>query len=388
MQEVIIKDLYNSQENYENWTKKSKKGIEDISKINSNLLLKFLNDMFLGLNVGRSSKKGARSFIRLNALRVRLMFIIKQLESRGIKDINKTTPEQLHKLFSDMRTGVLKTNKGTAYKSTGDYIKIFKVFWHWLMRSNENLKDITYDLDVRGEKAKFVYFTKEDFDLLVKKAPFDIKPVLSLLFDCGCRVTELMNIKVSDFLNDFKELNIREETSKTFGRRIKLMLCSEQIKQYVKKLELKQNDFFVRMNNVVINRHLRELGKQVIPEKTKEKNLTLYDFRHSSACFWLPKYKSESALKYRFGWKKSDMIHYYTELLGMKDTITQDDLYDDVTKTELEKALAEQKALLFRFMFVQNSRTTEKKKQMLINKILEEARGQTTPKEFNQFFGR
>ena len=45
------------------------------------------------------------------------------------------------------------------------------------------------------------------------------------------------------------------------------------------------------------------------------------------------------ALKYRFGWKKSDKIHYYSELLGMKDTIAEEDLLMDVTKTEIEKRL-------------------------------------------------
>jgi hypothetical protein len=53
----------------------------------------------------------------------------------------------------------------------------------------------------------------------------------------------------------------------------------------------------------------------------------------------LPRYKSESALKYRFGWKKSDKIHYYSEMLGMKDTISEEDLLVDVTKTEMEKRL-------------------------------------------------
>jgi len=53
----------------------------------------------------------------------------------------------------------------------------------------------------------------------------------------------------------------------------------------------------------------------------------------------LPRYKSESALKYRFGWKKSDKIHYYSEMLGMKDTISQEDMLMDVTKTEIEKKL-------------------------------------------------
>ncbi len=65
----------------------------------------------------------------------------------------------------------------------------------------------------------------------------------------------------------------------------------------------------------------------------------MYDFRHSSACYWLPRYKSESAMKYRFGWKKSDMIYYYTELLGMSDSIESEDLYVDITKTELEQQI-------------------------------------------------
>jgi hypothetical protein len=63
----------------------------------------------------------------------------------------------------------------------------------------------------------------------------------------------------------------------------------------------------------------------------------MYDFRHISCCYWLPKYKSETALKYRFGWKKSDKIHYLSELLGMRDTISEEDLLIDVTKTEIEK---------------------------------------------------
>ena len=65
----------------------------------------------------------------------------------------------------------------------------------------------------------------------------------------------------------------------------------------------------------------------------------MYDFRHCSCCYWLPRYKSESALKYRFGWKKSDKIHYYSELLGMRDTISEEDILIDVTKTEIEKEM-------------------------------------------------
>jgi len=334
-----VKDPYKNKERFDKWNEK--KSITDISKTNAKIVIKFINDMSLGLNISKGSKKGARSSSRLNTLRVRLVFVIRELEKRKVKDIRKTTDKELHQLFDDMRSGVLKTKYGTAYKSTGDYVKIFKTFWHWNQKiSKEKIKDITEDLDTRGEKPKFVYFTEEDFNNIVKKASLDLKPILILQFDSGMRVTELFNIKVSDFSNDFKELNIRDETSKTFGRKIKLMMCSEQIKDYVKRMNFKQDDFICIQHPTTINKELRELGKKILTEEqTKFKSLSLYDFRHCSACFWLPRYKSESAMKYRFGWKKSDMIHYYTELLGMKDTITADDLYLDITKAELEKKM-------------------------------------------------
>jgi integrase len=341
-----VKDPYHHKETYENW--KKTKTINGLNEKNCKLVLDFLNDMSLGLNISKVSKKGARSAVRLNTLRARLSFIISKLQEREIKDITKVQEEDLHKLFEEMRSGVLKTRSGTAYKSTRDYVKVFKTFWHWhekvMRKSGKLVEDVTEDLDTRGEKPKFVYFTKEDFDKIVSKAKYDLKVVLALAFDTGIRVTELVNVKVSDFSSDFKELNIRDETSKTFGRKIKLMLCGDQIKEYVKKLESKPNDFFCKIHPSMMNAELNKIGKEVLtPEQIKFKSLSLYDFRHSSACFWLPRYKSESALKYRFGWKKSDMIHYYTELLGMKDTITQEDMYLDVTKTELEKNLAEEK---------------------------------------------
>ena len=89
---------------------------------------------------------------------------------------------------------------------------------------------------------------------------------------------------------------------------------------------------------------LKRLAKRILGDgeslaRENYSQLTMYDFRHCSCCYWLPRYKSESALKYRFGWKKSEKIHYYSELLGMKDTIVEEDLLTDVTKVEIERRL-------------------------------------------------
>ena len=50
-------------------------------------------------------------------------------------------------------------------------------------------------------------------------------------------------------------------------------------------------------------------------------------------------FASSGSEKSRFGWKSSDKIHYYSEMLGMRDTIREEDLLIDITKTEIEKRL-------------------------------------------------
>ncbi|MEM4260557.1 MAG: hypothetical protein QXG00_04935 [Candidatus Woesearchaeota archaeon] len=124
------------------------------------------------------------------------------------------------------------------------------------------------------------------------------------------------------------------------------------LKEYIEKEKVQPETYIFKGRPAHINQYIRQLAYKILNIGEAEtviingrkleyinNGVSMYDFRHSSACYWLPRYKSESALKYRFGWKKSDMIHYYTEFLGMKDTISEDDLYLDVSKTELEKQI-------------------------------------------------
>ena len=101
---------------------------------------------------------------------------------------------------------------------------------------------------------------------------------------------------------------------------------------------------------LIVNKYLKRRaqklfgdGKSLAGEEYR--NITMYDFRHISCCYWLPRYPTEQALKYRFGWKSSDKIHYYSEMLGMKDTISEEYLFDDKTKTEYTKIKDENQSL-------------------------------------------
>ncbi len=343
-------DPYKNKEYYQEWKNSVKSGISGISKENSTIILRYLDDMERGANIALGSPKGARSYHRLNSLKARMCFFAQQFEKKlNLTTITEITEDQIINFFSDMRNGTIKKANGKNYKSSDTYTRIFRAFWHWHQKVNKKqgieIKDITVELDTSEEKPDWVYLTQEEVKYLAENAKYDYKILILFLFDSGIRApTELMNVRVSDLFNNCKELNIREEASKTFGRRIKLLICGEILQKYIQDKKLQPQDFLFKLQPSAFNRYLKSLGKKLFGDKSspagqKYSELTMYDFRHCSCCYWLPIYKSESALKYRFGWKKSEKIHYYSELLGMRDTVSEDDLLIDVTKTELEQRL-------------------------------------------------
>ncbi len=343
-------DPYKHKERYLKWKEKVKDGILEISKENSDLILQYLNDMEKGVNIASCNVRGSRSYIRLNSLKERLFFFAKKFrELFGIDKIVDIKEEQLIGFFSEMKNGTIKKKDSQEYKSVDTYAKVFKAFWHWHQKASRKkgieIPEITSDLDTRQEKPDWVYLTEEQIKIICDNARFEYKVLFMFLFDSGVRApTELINVKVSDLFNNCKEIHIREEISKTFGRRFKLMFCSDLLKEYIKAKNLSSNDYLFDIKYTNVNKYLKRLSQKLFGDGVTEaggrySELTMYDFRHNSCCYWLPRYKSESALKYRFGWKASERIHYYSELLGMKDTISEEDLLIDVTKTEIEKRL-------------------------------------------------
>jgi len=346
------RDPYKHKETYEAWKEQIDKVgyIEGITRENSDLILRYIFDMELGMNVSRKSAKGSRSYIRLNNLKQRMIFMSKRFEEYyKLKCLTDLTEQQVITFFSKMRSGEIKRVDGGVYRSVVDFVKIIKAFWNWHIKVNRKqgikILDITEDLDCSKDKPQWVYLDESQVKQMYDNAKYNYKVLIMFLFDSGIRSpTELVNIKVSDLLKDCKELNIRDEVSKTFGRRIKLMLCSELVKEYIQLKKLSEEDYLFDICPSVTNRYLKRLSGKLFGEGKslagqKYSDLTMYDFRHISCCYWLPRYKSESALKFRFGWKKSDKIHYYSEMLGMEDTISEEDILIDTTKTELEQRL-------------------------------------------------
>ncbi len=346
-------DPYHSDRTYKDWKEETESvGISGLSKTNCKLLLEYINDMETGQNIARGSKKGARSYTRLNALRVKLIFLFRTLEERGIHNSAKTKEKEINSLFDDMRKGVIKKINGETYKSVGDYVKDFKSFWHWLIKVNKKkdieIQDITEDLDTSKEENTFVYFTKDELEKMLPYFTPDEQTMMLFMFDTIIRSpTELMNVRISDVASDLSEATIRDETSKTYGRTIKLLLCKDALKEYLKRnSDIKSNEYLFQFSAPYFNRKLKKVSDQVFEGRSTKggksfAELSMYDFRHSGACHWRTgAYRSKiDALMYRGGWSNLEMLNYYTKKLGMKDSIEKDDLLVGLDKTELEKEI-------------------------------------------------
>ncbi len=236
-------DPYHTKEKYFMWKAKAlKNGISGLTNFDSQIILQYLQDMEQGLNVASTNKKGGRSPIRLNSISLRLIFFARHFHNRFSVKLIEVEESQLFSFFADMRNGTIRKSNGSTYKSVGDYVKEIKAFWHWWQKVNRRkgieIKDITQDLDKSYDKPGWVYLTEDQVKQLSNNAEYKYNVLIWFLFDSGIRApTELVNVRVTDFHNDFKEIHIREETSKTFGRRIKLMISTDTLKEYIKTKE-------------------------------------------------------------------------------------------------------------------------------------------------------
>lgn len=352
-------DLYNHESRYQNWKEASSKSdyIEgDLTEKNSKVLVRYVKDMEIGANVSLKNKKGGRSFCRLNTIRTRLSQLFRMLQDRGISDITKITEKELQDFFNDMRNGTIKNKQNQKYKSVSDYVKVFKAFYHHYQKiarqKGKEVQDITAFVDSRQEtKPEWVYLDELQINLLLEKCEDRYKSFLSFLFDSGARVTEALSVLVEDIHLEkgVVYVNLKDENSKTFGRKIKLLLCGKDLLEYIKRSELKASDRLFSFSPEYTNRYLGKLAEELFGTSNskagaKYSALSMYDFRHNSCCYWIQRYKNNTGLMYRFGWKSEKYILYYSEFLGMRDLIQSEDLYIDVNKTELEKQISQLKA--------------------------------------------
>ena len=290
-------------------------------------------------------------------LRYFLVSVNRHFSNTTFTDLTK---KDLHLLCEGMFQGKIKKSNGKIYKDVGDVVKNLKTFFRWAERTSRISESIVEDLSAasfRRSKPAWVYLEHADIKKLIDSANAIYRPLIVFIYDSGLRPEEAVRIKVSDISFSSDEpaiLNVPgfrengDRVSKTFERTIKLMNSSNQIKRYIELNELKPDDLLIQKSSLMFNRYLKRLALSLFGNvKTKAraeiKDINMYAIRHWSSIYWLDRYQTNKDLMYRMGWKNEDKILYYSEFLGRRDKIDDEDMLTPEDKSRYERDIAKLK---------------------------------------------
>ena len=155
------------------------------------------------------------------------------------------------------------------------------------------------------------YVTEQEFLWLFKLIPrlsenaIKYRAILSILFYCGLRASELCDLK-KDNIN-FEEKTLKLRDTKNAEERLVVMTDSvvKYLKRYLDYQPIKEGEPIFNMNPDALTNSLRAFGKQV------NKKLYTHMFRHSCAKYWIKNGMSQGDLQILLGHSDPTMTAYY-----------------------------------------------------------------------------
>ena len=243
------------------------------------------------------------------------------LDKKGLSDRRKKKYTVLLNKFS--KTNLTKLNKRHVEKfffklkqsnlsdeTKKDYWIMFKLFVKWKKPK----------IDTTEYKLKFTNKTKLPEEILtlqeVRKIVLHGKSIrdramISLLYDSGCRPSELLDLYRKDVIFDDDGLIVLFN-GKTGGRRVRIITTLDSDKFLREYLLLNSDD---KLFDIGIER-LNQIVKKYSKEIRINKRVYTYIFRHSRATH-LAKHLTEQQMKIYLGWSMgSRMVAVYVHLSG------------------------------------------------------------------------
>lgn len=329
MTEAKPRDIYNRFTAYEHAVKQLKDD-KEITPHNKELVLSWLLEKEDKLK----SKRGREYQDKVRWIKT-LDKLIRAARSVAVwvgdKQLDELTPRDLKKIYDDLEEGRITRKNGKPYARATRmdfYNRIFKSDFGKFMGWKEDAQEIM-TLEKRDD-APVKFFRKPALDkLLTATHSLKYRALYAVLYDTGLRIGEALNIRKSDIQKqydkvkkqDYYRVTIRAANTKSKrDRHISLWMdeANEILEAY---LSSSQDDLLFPMGYAAIKKHLsvtaRALGLTTEPDK---KNLSLHDFRRSSATYWLERGLRIDSIKARLGHKPSSVvIDKYVSYLGLDD---------------------------------------------------------------------
>jgi integrase/recombinase XerD len=191
---------------------------------------------------------------------------------------------------------------------------LIKSFFKWIGK-----EDFVKDIKVKMPKKKLrpsEIWTPDEIDKLIKAATDNRwKALIALLYESGARISELLNIRVSDIQEQENGMVIHIPATKT-GEDYRPCLCvmsGQYIRNHVLYPPLKPDCKLFDVSKPLVWLRLKEFAKAAGIAKP----ISAHPLRHAQATYMVRKGYNESIIRSKLGWTDdSKMIARYVSIDG------------------------------------------------------------------------
>jgi|SRR3989344_207870 len=215
------------------------------------------------------------------------------------------------------------TNKSYSEWTKRGYKIIVKKFYKWLRDEDDD----SYPKEVRWIKTGMKECKKKlPKDMLTEDEVLSLirccrnerdKAMIAFLFDSGCRVGELLNMRIGDISNfskgNGKKIYLR---GKTGERRILIYFSAPYLERWLNNHSSGEKNAYVWVKE---NRQrlsydrVRNLLRQSAKRAGLTKKVNPHNFRHSRCSIYSDRLKDRVLMAY-FGWRRAETIAVYSHV--------------------------------------------------------------------------
>lgn len=313
-----MEDLYNTKQRLESISNKIKNS--NILENNKKKLLEFTNHCLADC-IGKN--KMSRYLYDLYNV---TLWLNKDFESADKVDIEKV-------LFKLQETNYSEWTK-RGYKV------IIRKFYKWLRNSKfypDEVDWIKTTIKENHKKLPEEMLSPEEIKRLIDGCIHDRdRALVAVLYDTGCRVGELLNLRIKDI--ESVEYGMKAcLTGKTGMRKVLLIFSVPYLTEWLNGHPVKEPNSYIWVKNDgerLSYGRVRDLLSDIAKRVKITKKVNPHNFRHSRATFYASLLKEREMMEY-FGWRKSDTVGIYVHLSG--DAVDRSILRSNGIITEKEQ---------------------------------------------------
>lgn len=278
---------------------------------------KLLREFIQAKRIGKFGGKAGEHQI------VKYLHHIPLIESWLGKPIQGLTEKDATDFYINLEDDVILRKNGKPYtaEAKNTFLRSLKTYARWLSEEKGLLdyKKVGRWIKPLKEEHNIAALTKEEIELMAANAQQRTQALIWTLFDTGARAQELLNIrlcdieKVNDTTETYLKITLREEFSKTNGRKISCRMCYPSLAPYLKKRKQeggREDEPIFKMTYNALRLTIQKAAKKA----GIKKKVSPHILRHSAATYY-GSFLSDLQLAYRFGWALADstMVRRYVD---------------------------------------------------------------------------